>query len=93
MGITRGKYQASERVLLGLSANQETVPPLPSQPDILLWAGRMVDGEAERVLGKQEPPRDVVDVDLFAIFVEVFEDLLANDQEQIKGIVRTRSRL
>ncbi len=54
-GVSRGQYEASERVLLGLSANQTKLPELTSQPDILLWAQRIVSGEADRVAAGAAP--------------------------------------
>lgn len=46
--IERGSLPASQRALFELPVSSDAVPPLDSEDDLLLWAGRVATGEAAR---------------------------------------------
>ena len=48
LGVARGVFSPSGRSSYELSVNEETVPALTSEADLLLWANRIVTGETRR---------------------------------------------
>ncbi len=54
-GVARGIFSPSGRAVYDLSVNEETVPPLASEGDLLLWADRVIKGDARRVANFSEP--------------------------------------
>ncbi len=54
-GVARGVYSPSGRAVYDLSVNEETVPDLKSEADLLLWADRIVKGDPRRVANFSEP--------------------------------------
>jgi hypothetical protein len=49
MGVERGKYAASDRLYFGLNANQNELPKLRSEQDLVTWAKNLIAGEEKRV--------------------------------------------
>lgn len=49
LGIARGVYTKQQRSYFQIDVNSEALPPLSTESDLLLWAGRIVDGDAARV--------------------------------------------
>jgi hypothetical protein len=49
LGIARGVYPASARTFFGLDANQEQLPPLNKENDVVQWALQIKSGDAARV--------------------------------------------
>ena len=49
MAIDRGVIPPSARAFYQLDISQAAVPRMPSEADLVLWAGRVVSGEAARV--------------------------------------------
>jgi hypothetical protein len=47
-GVARGVFSPSGRSSYELSVNEETVPSLATEADLLLWANRIVTGETRR---------------------------------------------
>ena len=54
-GVARGVFSPSGRAVYDLSVNEETVPILASEADLLLWAERIVKGAPRRVANFSEP--------------------------------------
>ena len=54
-GVARGVFSPSGRAVYDLSVNEETVPALASEADLLLWADRIIKGDARRVTNFSEP--------------------------------------
>ncbi|MES2661633.1 MAG: hypothetical protein V4689_23645 [Verrucomicrobiota bacterium] len=54
-GVARGIHTPSGRALYELSVNEETVPNLDAEPDLLQWADRIVKGDPRRVIQFGEP--------------------------------------
>ena len=48
LGVARGLFSPSGRTSYELSVNEETVPGLDAEADLLLWANRIVTGEPRR---------------------------------------------
>jgi hypothetical protein len=48
-GVARGIYSPSGRAVYELSVNEETVPNLATEADLLQWADRIVKGDPRRV--------------------------------------------
>ena len=55
LAIARGVFSPSGRASYELSVNEETVPALTTEADLLLWADRIVKGEARRLANLAEP--------------------------------------
>jgi hypothetical protein len=55
LGVARGIFSPSGRAVYDLSVNEETVPSLASEADLLLWADRIIKGDARRVANFSEP--------------------------------------
>jgi hypothetical protein len=49
--IIRGDIEKSKRVLYNLDENDGAVPPMGKEQDIVDWAGNIIQGEADRILG------------------------------------------
>jgi hypothetical protein len=54
-GVARGVFSPSGRAVYDLSVNEETVPTLTSEADLLLWADRIIKGDPRRVINFSEP--------------------------------------
>jgi hypothetical protein len=56
-GIERGVFIEADRAYYQLDVSQTTLPPMVSEADLMLWAGRVVSGEAARTAagGKAMP--------------------------------------
>lgn len=54
-GVARGVFSPSGRAVYDLSVNEETVPALASEADLLLWADRIIKGDPRRVTNFSEP--------------------------------------
>ncbi len=48
-GVSRGRFQRSDRAFYGLDVNRADVPPLQSHAGIDQWAHKLIDGEAARL--------------------------------------------
>jgi hypothetical protein len=48
-GVTRGVYSLSGRAIYQLSVNEESIPNLAAEADLLQWTGRIVEGDPRRV--------------------------------------------
>jgi len=55
LGVVRGVFSPSGRASYGLSLNEETVPDLDAEPDLLLWADHVIQGEPRRIAAFAEP--------------------------------------
>jgi hypothetical protein len=55
LGVARGIFSPSGRASYELSVNEETVPNLAAEADLLLWADRIIMGEPRRVANFSEP--------------------------------------
>jgi hypothetical protein len=55
LGVARGVFSPSGRAIYDLSVNEETVPALTAEPDLLLWADRTIKGDPRRVINFSEP--------------------------------------
>jgi hypothetical protein len=53
-GAARGVFSPSGRAVYDLSVNEETVPVLASEADLLLWADRIIKGDPRRVTNFSE---------------------------------------
>ena len=53
--IQRGQFQNEERAYFQLDINQETVPRLTTEADVLYWGQRLIEGEALRTSQKHNP--------------------------------------
>lgn len=49
LGVARGVYTKSQRSYFQLDVNSDSVPPLTSEQDIILWGTRIETGDAARV--------------------------------------------
>jgi hypothetical protein len=49
LGVARGVFSPPGRASYQLSVNEETIPDLTTEADLLLWAGRIVQGDPRRV--------------------------------------------
>lgn len=49
LGVDREKYPAAHRAFYHLEVSSAAVPNLDAEADVFLWAGRLIDGDAERV--------------------------------------------
>ncbi len=56
LGVARGVFSPSGRTSYELSVNEETVPALDAEADLLLWANRIVTGEARRTTNVPPEP-------------------------------------
>lgn len=54
-GVARGVFSPSGRAVYDLSVNEETVPSLTAEADLLLWADRVIKGDPRRVTNFSEP--------------------------------------
>ncbi len=54
-GVARGVFSPSGRAVYDLSVNEETVPALAAEADLLLWADRIIKGDPRRVTNFTEP--------------------------------------
>ncbi|MEO5714274.1 MAG: hypothetical protein ABIT37_12375 [Luteolibacter sp.] len=54
-GVARGVFSPSGRAVYDLSVNEETVPGIVSEADLLLWADRIIKGDVRRVASFSEP--------------------------------------
>jgi hypothetical protein len=59
LGVGRGIFSPSGRAVYELSVNEETVPDLCSEANLLLWADRIVKGDPRRVAQFSERPMDL----------------------------------
>lgn len=55
LGVERKKYVAEHRSFYGLGINNNAVPPLSAEADILLWGNNLIKGDAERLLASGAP--------------------------------------
>ncbi len=55
LGVARGLFSPSGRASYELSVNEETVPALASEADLLTWASRIVKGDPRRSALHSEP--------------------------------------
>jgi len=56
LGVARGVFSPSGRASYELSVNEETVPDLAAESALLLWANRIVTGEARRTTNFSTEP-------------------------------------
>ena len=49
MAIARDLFAAADRAHYGLDVSQESVPAMKTEADVMLWANRVITGEAARV--------------------------------------------
>ena len=49
LGIKRGVYTAAERDFFFLPVGSDALPEMAREQDLLLWSGRIIDGDAARV--------------------------------------------
>lgn len=54
-GVARGIFSPSGRASYELSINEETIPNLDAEDDLLFWADRIVKGDPRRVVNFAEP--------------------------------------
>lgn len=87
-GVVRGKYPASERAFFQLDINTGNVPPMTNDADVALWAKRLVEGEAARLLagGVAMANPDISEV--AALRTTLDASLLM--QNTLKGLLETR---
>lgn len=55
LGVARGVFSPSGRASYELNVNEETVPNLATEADLLLWADRIIKGETRRLANLTEP--------------------------------------
>jgi hypothetical protein len=55
MGVKRGVFTAPDRTTYGLPMARATVPKLRTDSDLVLWAKRIISGEAVRVAAGGTP--------------------------------------
>jgi hypothetical protein len=58
-GVARGIFSPSGRASYELSVNEETVPNLDSESDLLLWTDRIIKGDARRIANFGEPAMEM----------------------------------
>ena len=49
LAVARGKYSVTQRPILGLDMNAESVPNLGREADVFLWAQKLIAGETIRI--------------------------------------------
>jgi len=49
LGVARGEYTAAQRSFFNLPIDSDALPSLDTDADLLLWGGRIVDGDARRL--------------------------------------------
>ena len=54
LGVARGIYSPSGRAVFELSVNEETIPNLTTEADLLQWTDRIVKGDPRRVANFSE---------------------------------------
>lgn len=96
LGVARGKYPAAHRSAYELPIDSAALPELTSDSDLLLWANRIVTGDATRLANGGLPMTnpDAAEVDAAkGIFNALFtnqsnlKDALDNAQEALDGIL------
>ncbi|MGE0636817.1 MAG: carboxypeptidase-like regulatory domain-containing protein [Bacteroidia bacterium] len=50
LGVARGKYPAGHRSYYGLETSSDAVPDMGTEDLVKLWAHRLIDGDADRLL-------------------------------------------
>lgn len=50
LGVARGKYPAGHRAYYGLETSSDALPDMSTEDLVKVWAHRLVDGDAERLL-------------------------------------------
>jgi hypothetical protein len=77
LGVARGLFSASGRASYELSVNEETVPALSSEADLLTWASRIVKGDPRRVALHSEPAMAMPSAAEVETALETYEAKLA----------------
>lgn len=96
LGVKRGVYVAAERDFFNLPVGSDALPDMAKASDLLLWSGRVVDGDPLRVTAggaaMSNPTTAQVDTTLTA-FTNAFtaqsnfKDALDLAQEALEGIL------
>lgn len=55
LGVTREKYSAADRAHYQLAVNQEELPSLSTESDVVLWGQNLISGEAARIKADGAP--------------------------------------
>lgn len=81
LGIERKKYIAEHRSFYGLGINNNAVPPLTSEADILLWGNNLITGDPERISAGGAPMDNPDIAELSVVYNKM---LLSIDQQSIQ---------
>jgi hypothetical protein len=96
LGVARGKYPAAHRTYYNLEVESSALPELTKDSDLLLWANRIVTGDANRLAvgGLPMANPDTAEVAAaLAVFSPLhttqstLKDALDNAQEALEGIL------
>lgn len=81
LGVERKKYIAEHRSFYGLGINNNAVPPLTSESDILLWGNNLIKGDPERISAGGAPMDNPDIAELTLVYNKM---LLSIDQQSIQ---------
>lgn len=55
MAIARGELPEKTRTLYGMDIDEQKVPSLNTEKDLIEWGKKLIDGEAKRIMSGQQP--------------------------------------
>jgi len=55
MAIARGELPEKTRTLYGMDIDEQKVPALSTEKDLIDWGKKIIDGEAKRIMNAQQP--------------------------------------
>jgi len=55
MAIARGELPEKTRTLYGMDIDEQKVPALSTEKDLIEWGKKIIDGEAKRIMNSQQP--------------------------------------
>ena len=96
LGVARGKYPAAHRTYYNLEVDSSALPELTKESDLLMWANRIITGDANRLAvgGLPMVNPDAAEVAAaLTVFGPLFtaqsnlKDALDNAQEQLEAIL------
>ncbi len=55
MAITRGELHEKTRTLYGMDIDEQKVPSLNTEKEVIEWGKKIIEGEAKRIMSGQQP--------------------------------------
>lgn len=94
MAIARGELPEKTRTLYGMDIDEQKVPSLNTEKDLIEWGKKLIDGEAKRIMSGQQPitnPTIAVVKVRFENFVEAYnhQKILQQNTQRMQSELET----